>query len=186
MPTPQQPESRALGDGHCFGIDEPQPGRCHPVVERLQRRVFAAGIRRRSRSRLTSATRPCSRNRICSGETSTSLARRSRSPVMVTAGGGTGIGSATGPADRLREQQLARTADVDDAGVLGERGDPEHLQRIVLMAELDARVIPQHGRHHRQRQVPGERALEVWADEVGEPQHASRATSGRRRPKPRT
>ena len=46
----------------------------------------------------------------------------------------------------------------------------EHLDAVVLVAELDARVEPEDGRDHRQPEVPGQRRLDRRADEVGEPQ----------------
>ena len=54
-----------------------------------------------------------------------------------------------------------------------------------LVQELQARVVAQGRRDDRQREVAGERRVDLGAHEVREPQDRDRPTSGRRRPKSR-
>ncbi len=52
------------------------------------------------------------------------------------------------------------------------RADPQHLDDVVLVDELQPGVVAEHGRQHRQREVRGERAVRGRAQDVGEPEHA--------------
>ena len=52
-----------------------------------------------------------------------------------------------------------------------QRGVPEHGQQVVLVQELQPRVVAEHGRDDRQPEVRRQRAVDVRADHVGGAEH---------------
>jgi hypothetical protein len=55
--------------------------------------------------------------------------------------------------------------------VILDNGPDQHLECVVHVDELQPRVAPEHGRHHGQCEVAGQRGVSVGADERREPQH---------------
>ncbi len=84
---------------------------------------------------------------------------------------GHGQRRATRPAGGLGEQQHALAGDVVDAAVITHRGAAQHLEAVVLVDELQARVVAQDRRDDRHREQADERRVDPRADEVGEPEH---------------
>ena len=100
-----------------------------------------------------------------------STVRSTSSATRLTSGSGIGRGRLASDPDGLAEQHHPVPGDVEGAvGGRAQDGPQQHLGRVLLVQELQARVEPEHRRACRQLEVTGQR-VDVRPDLVGQPQH---------------
>jgi hypothetical protein len=115
-------------------------------------------------------TRPKHRKSNCSREKSTSPVRRNACPTRPDSGLGTPTVGCPASRAAWLSVMTPSPATLITPERAADRGQPQRLQPVVLVHELQPGVEPQHGGQRRQPEVVGHRGAYPGADEVGQPQ----------------